>query len=55
MVKNLKRFRKQLEREQGKTEAIKCDFFPMTYELPVSTKGNTSFSQKCLYLKVDLD
>lgn len=34
MVKNLKRYRKQLDREQGKLEAQKCDFFPMTYELP---------------------
>ncbi|XP_041061413.1 probable tubulin polyglutamylase TTLL9 [Carcharodon carcharias] len=35
MVKNLKRFRKQLEREQGKLEAAKCDFFPKTFELPI--------------------
>ncbi|XP_069740803.1 probable tubulin polyglutamylase TTLL9 isoform X5 [Narcine bancroftii] len=35
MVKNLKRFRKQLDREQGKLEAAKCDFFPKTFELPV--------------------
>ncbi|XP_044517481.1 probable tubulin polyglutamylase TTLL9 [Gracilinanus agilis] len=34
MVKNLKRFRKQLEREVGKLEAAKCDFFPKTFELP---------------------
>lgn len=34
MVKNLKRFRKQLEREVGKAEAAKCDFFPKTFELP---------------------
>ncbi|KAI0229101.1 putative tubulin polyglutamylase TTLL9 [Lamellibrachia satsuma] len=34
MVKNLKRFRRQIERELGKGEAQKCDFFPMTYELP---------------------
>ncbi|KAF6089692.1 tubulin tyrosine ligase like 9 [Phyllostomus discolor] len=34
MVKNLKRFRKQLEREAGKLEAAKCDFFPKTFELP---------------------
>ncbi|KAE8574253.1 hypothetical protein XENTR_v10003346 [Xenopus tropicalis] len=34
MVKNLKRFRKQLERESGRTEASKCDFFPKTFELP---------------------
>ncbi|XP_063951040.1 probable tubulin polyglutamylase TTLL9 isoform X1 [Lytechinus pictus] len=34
MVKNLKRHRKMLEREAGKIEASKCDFFPMTYELP---------------------
>ncbi|XP_029466891.1 probable tubulin polyglutamylase TTLL9 [Rhinatrema bivittatum] len=34
MVKNMKRFRKQLEREAGKVEAAKCDFFPKTFELP---------------------
>ncbi|XP_008018466.1 probable tubulin polyglutamylase TTLL9 isoform X2 [Chlorocebus sabaeus] len=34
MVKNLKRFRKQLEREAGKLEAAKCDFFPKTFEMP---------------------
>ncbi|KAK7505808.1 hypothetical protein BaRGS_00003079, partial [Batillaria attramentaria] len=34
MVKNLKRLRRQLERESGKLEAQKCDFFPSTYELP---------------------
>ncbi|CAF0909007.1 unnamed protein product, partial [Didymodactylos carnosus] len=34
MVKNLKRFRKQVEREQGRLEALKCDFFPTTYVLP---------------------
>ncbi|CAJ0925476.1 unnamed protein product [Ranitomeya imitator] len=34
MVKNLKRFRKQLERESGRLEALKCDFFPKTFELP---------------------
>ncbi|CAO2578272.1 Probable tubulin polyglutamylase TTLL9 [Lemmus lemmus] len=34
MVKNLKRFRKQLEREAGKEEAAKCDFFPKTFEMP---------------------
>ncbi|XP_050999432.1 probable tubulin polyglutamylase TTLL9 [Acomys russatus] len=34
MVKNLKRFRKQLERESGKVEAAKCDFFPKTFEMP---------------------
>nr|XP_042132431.1 probable tubulin polyglutamylase TTLL9 isoform X4 [Peromyscus maniculatus bairdii] len=34
MVKNLKRFRKQLEREAGKVEAAKCDFFPKTFEMP---------------------
>ncbi|XP_075032669.1 putative tubulin polyglutamylase TTLL9 isoform X3 [Mixophyes fleayi] len=34
MVKNLKRFRKQLERESGRFEAAKCDFFPKTFELP---------------------
>ncbi|XP_030067060.1 putative tubulin polyglutamylase TTLL9 isoform X2 [Microcaecilia unicolor] len=34
MVKNMKRFRKQLEREAGKLEAAKCDFFPKTFDLP---------------------
>ncbi|XP_071959133.1 probable tubulin polyglutamylase TTLL9 isoform X2 [Antedon mediterranea] len=34
MVKNLKRYRKQLDREVGKLEAAKCDFFPTTFELP---------------------
>lgn len=34
MVKNLKRYRKTLEREAGRTEASKCDFFPRTFELP---------------------
>lgn len=33
MAKNLKRLRKQLEKE-SKLEAAKCDFFPTTYELP---------------------
>ncbi|XP_056588554.1 probable tubulin polyglutamylase TTLL9 isoform X4 [Triplophysa dalaica] len=34
MVKNLKRYRKTLERESGRLEASKCDFFPRTFELP---------------------
>ncbi|CAG5121522.1 unnamed protein product, partial [Candidula unifasciata] len=34
MVKNLKRLRRQLERDCGKAEAQKCDFFPSTFELP---------------------
>ncbi|XP_048873581.1 probable tubulin polyglutamylase TTLL9 isoform X1 [Brienomyrus brachyistius] len=34
MVKNLKRYRKTLEREVGHMEAAKCDFFPCTFELP---------------------
>ncbi|KAG7260906.1 hypothetical protein CRUP_016564 [Coryphaenoides rupestris] len=34
MVKNLKRYRKHLEREAGPMEAAKCDFFPRTFELP---------------------
>lgn len=33
MAKNLKRLRKQLEKE-SKLEAAKCDFFPTTFELP---------------------
>ncbi|NWJ03749.1 TTLL9 polyglutamylase, partial [Crypturellus undulatus] len=35
LVKNLKRFRKQLERKAGKLEATKCDFFPKTFEMPL--------------------
>ncbi|KAJ3580782.1 hypothetical protein NHX12_021923 [Muraenolepis orangiensis] len=34
MVKNLKRYQKTLEREEGREEAAKCDFFPRTFELP---------------------
>ncbi|XP_076840164.1 putative tubulin polyglutamylase TTLL9 isoform X2 [Brachyhypopomus gauderio] len=34
MVKNLKRYRKTIEREAGPLEAAKCDFFPRTFELP---------------------
>lgn len=34
MVKNLKRYRKTLERDVGRTEASKCDFFPCTFALP---------------------
>ncbi|XP_064624903.1 probable tubulin polyglutamylase TTLL9 [Lineus longissimus] len=34
MVKNLKRMRKQVEKEQGKLEAQKFDFYPTTFELP---------------------
>lgn len=34
MVKNLKRLKRLIEREQGKTESQCCDFFPTTYELP---------------------
>ncbi|XP_056455926.1 probable tubulin polyglutamylase TTLL9 isoform X2 [Gadus chalcogrammus] len=34
MVKNLKRYRKHLEREAGRSEAARCDFFPQTFELP---------------------
>ncbi|KAI2649912.1 putative tubulin polyglutamylase TTLL9 [Labeo rohita] len=34
MVKNLKRYRKTLEREAGRLEAAKCDFFPCTFVLP---------------------
>jgi hypothetical protein len=37
MVKNLKRYKKQLERENIK-EAAKCDFFPTTFVLPVCSK-----------------
>ena len=49
MVKNLKRFRKQVEREQGRLEALKCDFFPTTYVLPVSDRrGTFSLMKKIL-------
>ena len=34
MVKNLKRFRKSLEREGRSEEAAKYDFFPVTYVVP---------------------
>ncbi|XP_055043938.2 probable tubulin polyglutamylase TTLL9 isoform X1 [Misgurnus anguillicaudatus] len=34
MVKNLKRYRKALERDLGQLEASKCEFFPQTFELP---------------------
>ncbi|XP_039771057.1 probable tubulin polyglutamylase TTLL9 isoform X2 [Ornithorhynchus anatinus] len=34
MVKNLKRFRRRVEREEGKLEARKYDFFPKTFDLP---------------------
>jgi len=34
MVKNLKRYRKQLEREGRHEEAAKFDFFPQTFALP---------------------
>ncbi|XP_032375624.1 putative tubulin polyglutamylase TTLL9 isoform X2 [Etheostoma spectabile] len=34
MVKNLKRYRKNLERDVGRLEAMKCDFFPCTFALP---------------------
>ncbi|XP_026873723.2 probable tubulin polyglutamylase TTLL9 isoform X2 [Electrophorus electricus] len=34
MVKNLKRYRKTVEREAGRLEAVKCDFFPLTFVLP---------------------
>ncbi|XP_071824335.1 probable tubulin polyglutamylase TTLL9 isoform X2 [Apostichopus japonicus] len=34
MVKNLKRYRKSVDRESGKLEAAKYDFFPTTFELP---------------------
>jgi hypothetical protein len=35
MVKNLKRFKRQFERDQNKVEAAKWDFFPTTFVLPV--------------------
>ncbi|XP_029362898.1 putative tubulin polyglutamylase TTLL9 [Echeneis naucrates] len=34
MVKNLKRYKKNLERDFGHIEASKCDFFPCTFALP---------------------
>jgi hypothetical protein len=35
MVKNLKRYKRQFERDQNKAEAAKWDFFPTTFVLPV--------------------
>ena len=63
MVKNLKRFRKQVEREQGRLEALKCDFFPTTYVLPVcflidlekKTNRRFKFSQNIIYLSKNLN
>lgn len=43
MVKNLKRYRKSVDRESGKLEAAKYDFFPTTFELPVSFTDFLSF------------
>ncbi|XP_058498383.1 probable tubulin polyglutamylase TTLL9 [Solea solea] len=34
MVKNLKRYRKVLDRDTGHMEASRCDFFPCTFALP---------------------
>ncbi|CAL9696402.1 unnamed protein product [Knipowitschia caucasica] len=34
MVKNLKRYRKGIEKEEGREEVSKCDFFPCTFSLP---------------------
>ncbi|XP_068186547.1 probable tubulin polyglutamylase TTLL9 [Antennarius striatus] len=34
MVKNLKKYRRHLEKIDGRTEASKCDFFPVTFALP---------------------
>lgn len=34
MVKNLKRYRKSIERDSSHVQEIKCDFFPCTFELP---------------------
>lgn len=34
MVKNLKRFKKNLEREGRHEEAVDMDFFPLTYNMP---------------------
>uniref|UniRef100_A0A3Q1BF18 Tubulin--tyrosine ligase-like protein 9 n=1 Tax=Amphiprion ocellaris TaxID=80972 RepID=A0A3Q1BF18_AMPOC len=34
MVKNLKRYQKNLERDIGRIEASRCDFFPCTFALP---------------------
>lgn len=34
MVKNLKRHRKTIEKEEGRVEASNCDFFPCTFTLP---------------------
>ncbi|XP_061590845.1 probable tubulin polyglutamylase TTLL9 [Cololabis saira] len=34
MVKNLKRFQKNLEKESSHSEASECDFFPCTFAMP---------------------
>nr|XP_054601526.1 probable tubulin polyglutamylase TTLL9 [Nothobranchius furzeri] len=34
MVKNLKRYQKNLEKDFGRPEASECDFFPCTFALP---------------------
>jgi len=34
MIKNLKRFKKNLEKEGKTDEALTYNFFPMTYNLP---------------------
>lgn len=56
MVKNLKRFKRQFEREQNKVEAAKWDFFPTTFVLPVRAqlecfKIKTSFFKSGLSSK----
>ena len=38
MVKNLKRHKRQFERDQNKNEISKWDFFPTTFVLPVNFK-----------------
>ena len=57
MVKNLKRLRKLTEREQGKLEAQAFDFYPTTYELPVSNWIMFWFSiytLKCMFMTFNI-
>jgi tubulin polyglutamylase TTLL9 len=41
MVKNLKRFKRQFEKDQNKAEVAKWDFFPITFVLPVNNNKIT--------------
>lgn len=55
MVKNLKRFKRQFERDQNKQEAAKWDFFPTTFVLPVRDfrfLNSIYISRKLLFLRL---